>query len=373
MKIKTTQSDLKTALAKLANVVPPRPAVPILSCVKIEGSPDGKGVSLLGTDTNVTVKTTLSCDVEKPAVALVSYGVLSAVVNASAPGDVELDTSSGKFRVVTPSGVTNLSLNAEELYPPVTREDGERRVITPGDDLSRAFSQVEYAIASKAEGRPALENTLLEVVAGKARAVATNGKALAVATVASDVRDSESGPLRLLVPDAATKVVQRLLGDDDVEILVPPSRKYAVFAFGDAVVKTKLGDHEYPNYSRVIPSDEGDFDLLAVNAQELVGMIRRATIIGSASDVHCVMLNIASSGITVSSQSENIGDFKGSVAVEGYNGKAIKLRFDPGLLCAALSSVQGEKVEMHVHGEFSPLKIKDGDTYLAVAMPLRIA
>jgi len=373
MKIKTTQSDLKAALAKLADVVPSNPSMPILACVRLEGNPDGKGISLLATNMDMTVKTNFKCEVSEPSVAIVSYRLLSGVVNASVAGVIELDTTGGNLKVTTPTGKSRIQLMADELFPKDTREDNERRILISGDALSTMLKQVEFAIAPKTESRKVLNNTLLQFAGGVASAVATNGNTLAISNSEGEqIKDSGEGELRIIVPEAASKLVRRILGEGEAEILIPEKKGYAVFAAGGTVVKTKLFDGDYPAYEKVIPPKESEYAPVKVAVANLVAALRRvAVFIDSSFGTPYVILNFTDNRIVVSSPTSDVGEAKDGVAIEGSFQKPLQIRFNPFIVTAALSAAVNDKVELTLYSDTKPMKVKDGDGYLAVMMPIR--
>ena len=373
MKIKTTQSDLKAALSKLSDVVPSNPAIPILACVRIEGSPDGKGISLLATNIDITVKTTLECEVEEPSVAIVSYRLLSGVVNASVAGVIELDTTGGNLKVTTPTGKSRIQLMADELFPKDTREDNERRILISGEALSTMLKQVEFAIAPKTESRKVLSNTLIQFAGGVASAVATNGNTLAISTSEGEkVKDGGEGELRIIVPEAASKLVRRILGEGEAEILIPEKKGYAVFAAGGTVVRTKLFDGDYPAYEKVIPPQESEYAPVKVSVAELVAAVRRvAVFIDSTIGMPYVILSFSEGRLVISSPTSDVGEAKDGVATEGGFHTPLQIRFNPFIINAALSAAVNDKVELTLYSDTKPMKVKDGDGYLAVMMPIR--
>lgn len=374
MKIKTTQSDLKAALSKLSDVVPSNPAMPILACVRLEGSPDGKGISLLATNLDITVKTTLECEVSEPSVAIVSYRLFSGVVNASVAGVIELDTSAGgNLNIKTPTGRSRIQLMADELFPKDSREDNERRILISGEALSTMLKQVEYAIAPKTESRKVLNNTLLQFAGGVASAVATNGNTLAISTSEGEkVNDGGEGELRIVVPEAASKLVRKVLGDGEAEILIPEKKGYAVFTAGGTVVKTKLFDGDYPAYERVIPPQESEYAPMKVSVAELVAAVRRvAVFIDSTIGMPYVILSFSEGRLVISSPTSDVGEAKDGVATEGGFHTPLQIRFNPFIINAALSAAVNDKVELTLYSDTKPMKVKDGDGYLAVMMPIR--
>ena len=372
MKIKTTQSDLKAALSKLSDVVPSNPAIPILACVRIEGSPDGKGISLLATNIDITVKTTLECKVDEPSVAIVSYRLLSGVVNASVAGVIELDTTGGNLKVTTPTGKSRIQLMADELFPKDTREDNERRILISGEALSTMLKQVEFAIAPKTESRRVLNNTLLQFAGGVASAVATNGNTLAISTSEGEkVKDGGEKELRIIVPEAASKLVRRILGEGEAKISIPDNKGYAVFAAGGTIVKTKLFDGLYPCYEKVIPPKESDYAPVKVAVADLVAAVRRVAVFIDSDATPYIILNFTDGRLVVSSPTSDVGEAKDEVAIEGGFHTPLQIRFNPFIINAALSAAVNDKVELTIYSDTKPMKVKDGDGYLAVMMPIR--
>ena len=376
MKIHTTQSDLRDALANLADVVPTKSSMPILSCVRIESLADGSGVELTGTNCDMTVKTVLACKTEadSQSVAVVPYRTLAGVVNASEQGDISLVADNGFLRIDTPTGKSRMQMFATDLFPSSAKESSETKMTVNSAKMAKMLSQVEYAVAAKEEGRKVLENTLLSFKPECGKAVATNGRVLAE----SVVNDAGSKcDISIVVPKDATRLVRKILkselGDsDDVELSVDKKKSYAEFRLSKTTVWTKLFDGLYPAYEKVLPDSSKEHQSICVSTTELISAVKRVCVFIDEMTGDRVILKFKDGFITVSLTNSTNGSSSEVVSTTGFSGDEKEVSFNPNLLVPALSSAFGEMVWIDIFKNLSPIRIRDDESYQAVVMPLAL-
>src|SRR6185503_18109041 len=141
-----------------------------------------------------------------------------------------------------------------------------------------AFSQ--FAISTE-ETRYYLNGIYLHAAAsGKAqmlRAVATDGHRLA--QVELPLPKGAAGMPGIIVPRKTVGEVQRLIEDNEAEVLVELSQGKIRFTLGDVVLTSKLIDGTFPDYARVIPV--GNEKELVVDKKEFEQAVDRVSTVSS--------------------------------------------------------------------------------------------
>ena len=372
MRIKTTTSELKYALAKFADIVPPNPSLPVLSCVMIKGKADGSGVTIVGTNTDITVQSFIPCVVEIPDTVVVPYRPLSAIAGSAIAGVVGIEAvGDGKVRVFTKSGRNQISTMNPELFPVATRADTEKGVTVPSATLEKILGQVAFATATPDQRRKALEGTLVEISGDEIRAVATNGVVLAVSSHHLDAPVDETLP-KILLPLKSNATIRKFLAEGDVKVLLPQDRSYAVFETQDTLVKTKLIDAEYPNYKSVVPDAKSPVFSLSVDSAALRAAVKRTSVLSTFSDVCHVKCDFSGQGIALEAHAEGIGDTQESVEVAEFAGNPSVEHFNGAILVSALASSASGTVSIARMKSTIPVVIDDGKGYKAVVMPVRV-
>lgn len=371
MKIKTTTSGLKGALAKFSGIVPTTPSLPIMSCVLVRGKEGG--VSISGTNSDIMLTVELPCKVEGTESFAAPFRLLSAIVNSAAPGDVRIETrEDGSISIFTQSGVSRVITMEPGLYPcpPEPEPDAERHISLPSAQLAKMLSQVSSAAADTADGRKTLENTLLEVEDGKIRAVATNGKVLAIS--GHSVASAEKLP-QMLLPAKSAAIIGRLIYEGDVEVSVPKNASYASFRTKETFMRTRLFDGTYPAYRQVIPSISSPAFSLNVDSAALLAAIRRASVVAGMGEERFVKCDFSGSGIVITASAKGVGDTKEAVGVTDFTGSGMTSCFDFSLLHDVLSSADSAKTTIKANGAEKPVVLTNDDGYFAIIMPIRAA
>lgn len=371
MRMKTTTGELKTALAKFADIVPTKPYLPVLACVKIEGKSDGSGVTIVGTNTDITVQTSLACEVETPDTFVVPYRLLAAIANSAVAGSVVVESvGDGKVGVTTKSGKSHIATMVPELFPRMTREDTERAVTLPCAEVEKMLTQVAFAPATPDQKRKNLEGTLIEVCDGEIRAVATNGIVLAISSHHLDVPVPSEFP-RITLPQKSSVAIRKLLADGDVKVLLPEDKSYAVFETSDTIVKTKLIDLEYPNYRNVVPDMQSPLFSLSVDSATLCAAVKRTSVLSTFNESGLLKCDFSSRGISLAAQAEGIGDTQESVEVSEFSGSETVINLSSSLFISALASATSGTAHVAKSRKGLPIVIDDGKGYKAIVMPMR--
>lgn len=369
MRITTTTSEFKAALARFAGTIPARPALPALACLLVKGKEDGSGVTMTGTDTDISIVADMKCVVECPEAIAIPYRLLSALVDAAAAGIVTLDTEGDSVVVRTATGTSRISTINPSFFPPVSFPDVMRKITLPCDVLESMLARVSFASATPEQVRKTLENTLIEAKDGKVRAVATNGLAMAIASLPVGLIDDKFP--QILIPLKSRTIIRKLLTEDKVSLCVPDDASCAMFVMEDTVVKTKLCTDRYPNYRQVIPDISSPLYSVSVSRNEAISSIRRTALLSTLGDNVYTRCNFGPKEIVFSSQATGVGDTREVVVPSCFEGKETSACFNPSLLVSALSSASCDIVNIVQAKPIGPIVVKDEKNYMALLMPIR--
>ena len=232
---------------------------------------------------------------------------------------------------------------------------------------------VHYAMANQ-DIRFYLNAVRLVIKDGKVRAVATDGRRLAFCEITPDKNSVVSEDVSVTIPRKAVLELKRLLPEEDDDKEIPVKIDFAAnqarFTFNGVEVTTKLLEGTYPDYERVIPTNNDKVFLISREA--LLQALQRTAVL--ASDKFKGVRWLLSPGL-LSIQSSNSDQEEGNdnIAVD-YQGDPIDIGFNIDFLSDVLSNLKNDKVKIALSGPQGSalITMPESDDFKYVLMPMRL-
>ena len=367
MKFTITRERLQEGLLAVANAVPTKTTLPVLSNILVEALEDG--IRLSGTDLDIAVSTVVPAEVDAEGAVTLPARKLVEIVRELPTAGIRL-TAAGEQRVTLECGRARfklLGIPRDEFptFPPVRFEGGW--TVTSAD-LQKLIGHVAFA-ASTEESRPILNGVLWELHKDQMRMVATNGHRLARMDVAVG-GSKQSGDF--IVPPKALDQVRRLFGPAD-EIEIARSENHIGFHCGQTYVYTRLIEGPYPNYEQVIPRDNDR--VAVVDKQALSSSLRRVGVVAS-DQTHRVRLAFGSGVLRFTVSTPDLGEANDEMPVT-YEGEPIEIGFNANYLLEILKYMPTDEVRVTMKAPeraatVEPAGWDDPASYLCLVMPLRL-
>ena len=367
MKFTITRERLQEGLLAVANAVPSKTTLPVLSNILVEAIEDG--LRLSGTDLDIAVSTVVPAEIDTegavtlPARKLVEIvrELPSAAVRFAAAGEQRINLECGRSRFKL------LGIPRDEFpsFPNVSFEGGWT---IASADLQKLIGHVAFA-ASTEESRPILNGVLWELRKDQMRMVATNGHRLARMDLGVG-GGTQSGDF--IVPPKALEQIRRLFGSAD-EIEIARSENHLGFRCGQTYVFTRLIEGPYPNYEQVIPRDN---DRVAVlDKQAFASALRRVGVVAS-DQTHRVRLAFAGGALKFTVSTPDLGEAHDEMAVS-YEGEPLEIGFNANYLLEILKYMPTDEVRVSMKAPeraatLEPAGWDDPAAYLCLVMPLRL-
>jgi DNA polymerase-3 subunit beta len=368
MKFTITRDSLQDGLAAVADAVPNKTTLPVLSNILVEAGKDG--LRLSGTDLDISVSTTVAASVDQEGAITLPAKKLLEIVRELPSASVRV-TGAGEQRVSLECGKSRfrlLGLSREEFpaFPVVRFEEGWK---VRAGDLQKLIGHVAFA-ASTEESRPILNGVLWELRPDRMRMVATNGHRLARMDVPLS---RESGATAdLIVPPKALGQIRRLFSpEDDIEI--GRSDNHLGFRSNSTQVFTRLIEGPYPNYEQVIPRENDK--VLTADRASLTAALRRMSTVAS-DQTRRIRLAFAAGTCKLSVQTPDLGEAQDEISVT-YEGDPIEIGFNASYLLEILKIMPTDEVRMTFKAPeraatCEPVGWNDPASFLALVMPLRL-
>ena len=370
MKTIIERSDLLKALNHVQSVVERRNTIPILSNVLLDA--DNGVLGLTATDLEIEMRERVEAEVVQPGAITAPAHMLYDIVRRLPDGaQVELAVDETGGRLNLTAGRSSFALQAlpREDFPAMAQDEMPVAFALPGGDLQRLIDKTRFAISVE-ETRYYLNGIYLHVPEDEAvlRAVATDGHRLARVDMAKPV-GADAMPA-IIVPRKTVAEVQKLLDEEDCEVSIQVSDTKINFAFSNIVLTSKLIDGKFPDYTRVIPTDNDK--VLSLDAKSFAQSVDRVSAISNEKS-RAVKLVLESDKLGLSVSNPDSGSASDELSVS-YSADAMEIGFNARYLMDIAGQLDGETATFELADSGSPTLVRDGDDTQAlyVLMPMRV-
>jgi len=363
LRITCPKSALASSLAVVARAVSTRGAVQVLGGILLQA--DGDRLTLAATDMEISIRASLTGDIDGDASVVVPGRLLSDLVRLLPDDTVTLayDEGEGVLAVTSGNHASRLNVYSAEDFPRLPPLDVPLQKIEAAALLA-TIEKVGRA-ASRDESRPVLTGVLVRFEDDKLVMAATDSYRLAV----KETSLSSSGPdLDAIIPARALQELTRLAsGAEEIEIGV--HENHIVFAAGDVWLTSRRIDGQFPNYKQLLPES---FEVeIATPREALLEVVRRAGLMAQRNAP--LKLRFAEGELTVSAQTQDVGEATESLPIE-YAGEELEIGFNPDFLRDGLEAVSADTVQLKLINRLRPGLIAAPDeSFWYLIMPIRLA
>lgn len=377
MKFEIQQDDLQKALDVIANVVPAKTTLPILTCVLMEAKEGRLRLSATNLDISITTSTDKVQIKDEGRVAIPATKFIP-FVRSLRSGTVTIAQTGQQIRL--DSGKAKLTENTMtvEEYPALKELKEKNGLDIEADLLIEMINETSYSV-SRDETRPALMGILWQIRADTLTLVATDAHRLARSRRA--MQWEIPGDKDLIVDTAGLRQLPRIVAafkDEDEasgNVTMYMGENQLSFRAGNTVLHARLLEGPFPDYNAVLPKDNDKH--LTVDKGDLAQAIRRVSITADRITSQ-IRLGIESGRMELTARGTEGSQSEDEIPV-GYEGPALEIGFNYAYLQDILKNIKAETVILSLRDQQSAALIKpvteEGDEtgLLCLLMPLRLA
>jgi DNA polymerase-3 subunit beta len=358
-----TRDELASALAVVARGLSSRSAVQVLTGIYLQAE-EGK-LTLAATDMEVSLRAAVVGDVAGDGAVVVPGRLLADLVRLLPDASVTLgyDEREGVLDVSSGTYASKVNVYSAEDFPRLPALDVALHTID-APALLGTIEKVARA-ASRDESRPVLTGILVRFEGDKLTMAATDSYRLSV----KETSLGESGPeLDAIIPARALQELARLAaGAETVRLGV--HENHVIFGVGDVWLTSRRIDGQFPNYNQLLPET---FEVeVTTERLPLLEVVRRASVMAQRNSP--LRLRFAEGELSVSAQTQDVGEAKESLAIE-YAGDALEIGFNPDFLRDGLEAVGGDTVQLRLINPLRPgLLASPDESFWYLIMPIRLA
>ncbi|MBD9444569.1 MULTISPECIES: DNA polymerase III subunit beta [unclassified Rhizobium] len=372
MRITIERSNLLKSLNHVHRVVERRNTIPILSNILLRA--DGQNLDMKATDLDLEVTEATPANVEQAGATTVPAHLLYDIVRKLPDGsEVLLATSTDGGSMTVQSGRSKFSLQClpESDFPDLTAGTFSHTFKLKATDLKMLIDRTQFAISTE-ETRYYLNGIFFHTIESKGdlklRAVATDGHRLARADV--DAPSGSEGMPGIIIPRKTVGELQKLVDVPDAMVTVEVSDAKIRLSIGSIVMTSKLIDGTFPDYQRVIPTNNDKE--MRVDCTTFAQAVDRVSTISSERG-RAVKLALSDGQLLLTVNNPDSGSATEEVAV-GYDTDSMEIGFNAKYLLDITAQLSGDEAIFLLADAGSPTLIRDtaGDDALYVLMPMRV-
>ena len=270
---KTTRNAILQPLQTVCGIIERKSTMPILQNALLSIA-DGK-LTAIGSDLEIQITTSAEIETSANASFTVQAKKLSDILKAF-PDTADISLAYDDKRLTIKSGKSKFNLQTipADDFPRIKSAEATTVINIKQGVFKRLLTMTQYAMAQQ-DVRYYLNGVLFELKNGKLVIVGTDGHRLAYA---SEKIESD-GDVTAILPRKIVSELSRQLSDGDEPLSIDVSSNQAIFRFNNVEIITKLIDGKFPDYNRVIPSNNKT--VFTMKSEELQSAIQRAAILSN--------------------------------------------------------------------------------------------
>ena len=385
MEIQINKKELWRGVNTVLDVVPSRPALPVLSNILLTA--DGDQLTLAATDLDLAISTCVHATVLKPGSAVVPARTFAEIAREWPEVQLTIMSESERLEI---SGTLGSHENGNGSYslsgmPPdefpsmLTSLDGLSIDLEKLPDLnSQIFGDMVnktiFAV-SRDETRPVCTGVLWCIDDEGMNMVATDGSRLAHYHRNLDLKGQTNGrqPTEVIVPPQSLGHLVKLLNGESELVRCTLGASQVLFDLGDTQLVSRLIEGPYVNYRQVIPSQNSK--QLQVANNHLLPAVRRVSILAS-SYTRQIRILLRGNSIELSASSQEVGGEARESIPAKYDQEEMEVGYNATYLMEILRKMGPQDVIFDLKNPVTaailrPVDQTEGEDYFCLLMPLR--
>jgi len=372
MRVILERSNLLKSLNHVHRVVERRNTIPILSNVLLEA--EDSALRLKATDLDLEVTETTPAQVERAGATTVPAHLLYDIVRKLPEGAevmLRTDEDGNAMSVIAGRSSFRLQCLPQADFPQLTAGSFTHSFRIQSSALKKLIDKTQFAISTE-ETRYYLNGIYLHAIErdGKLRlrSVATDGHRLARAEMEAPA--GCEGMPGIIIPRKTVGELQKLVDDPETTVFIELSDTKIRFTIGAVVLTSKLIDGTFPDYQRVIPTNNDK--RMVIDRESFARAVDRVSTVSSERG-RAVKLSIADGQLTLAVNNPDSGSATEELPAE-YDAEPLEIGFNARYLLDVAAQLSGGNALFLLADAGSPTLIADTDDEdtLYVLMPMRV-
>jgi DNA polymerase III subunit beta len=378
VKFRVDRDQFADAVAWAGRTVPARPALPMLSGLRLEVTEGSESrLSIASYDYEVSGRVEVDADVADSGVSLVNGRLLVDIARSLPAHPVDIEVDGTRLRVRCGRSTFELPTLPVEEYPPLPAMP-EVSGTVPGSVLAGAVAQVAVA-AGRDDALPFLTGVRVEVDGDRVTLAATDRYRLAVRSFSWRPVQPDFSAAALIPARTLADTAKALAHADEVHLAFG-SQTVGEGLLGieglDRRTTTRLLEGDFPKYRSLLPTESPT--VARVETAALTEAVKRVALVAERSSAVKMIFNDQELVLEAGAGDDAIGLDAIECVVSGE--PMDRIAFNPGYLLEGLAALNQPVTNMAFTNPNKPAVLTGAasmdadatDDYLYLLMPVRL-
>lgn len=380
MKFTIKRQAFTSQLANVSRAIPSKATISILTGIKL--SVTSKGITLIGSDADISIESFLSIEEEALQLSIEETGsvVLPArlfndIIKRLPTDNVTIEVNPQFLTTVTSGTATFQIVGVDgNDYPRLPDIEADKRIPLPTAQFKQMINQTIFA-ASNQESRPVLTGIHLIPASTHLTSVATDSHRLSKREIPVTLSEEQLNFNAITIPKKTVIELTRIV-EDDQPLFMMVTQQQVIFVVDNLTIYSRLLEGNYPETDRLIPTAHQTE--LVLNANDFQQAIDRASLMSHEGKNNVVQLDIDQGKVELSVAGNEVGHVAEEINYKKLDGEAIKISFNPDYMKDALKSFGDIDIKIHFQSAIRPLLLSAAtdsevpfNTLLQLLTPIR--
>ncbi|SYW11184.1 DNA polymerase III subunit beta [Oenococcus oeni] len=358
MKFSVKRNELTNKLNIVSRAISGKVIIPILTGIKISVS--NNEMTLIGSNSEISIKTVLTADedkknlvIEEPGEIIANANFFSNIIKHLSSDKVEISTEGSQIAIVGGSSDFTVAGQSADNYPQLPRLDDANTINISSSELVDIIGETIRAVSIQ-DSRPLLTGIHFTIGDNQIKAVSTDSHRLSQ-RITKIGNDSQAD---VVVPSKALIELRALLENID-NLNLQFDRSQLLVDLGETTFYSRLLEGQYPATDRLIPSDSTTS--FTIDAAQLAPSLDRASLVAHQSGNIVAEFSISQDKLVLSTAQSEVGKVLEELSIDNFKGEDLKISFNPDFVRDALSSIGESKLDFSFTTNLRPFVIRPND------------
>ncbi|MDE6338648.1 MAG: DNA polymerase III subunit beta [Muribaculaceae bacterium] len=372
MKFNVEGKTFQQQLAAVSKVINAKNALSILDnfLLKVEGD----RLSITGSDQEnvMTAYMTITESEGDGAIAVSAKRLLEITKEISSqPLTFYINDETKEIDIRFLNGHFNfMGVDAAEYPLRRSLEDSSRVMMLPASMVLKGVENTLFAVSAD-NVRPIMTGIFWDIHENDVTFVSSDTHKL-VRYINAEVQPGFDASF--ILPSKPANILKGIIGKEEGDIKIEFDSKGATFEMGDFLLSCLFINGNYPNYNRVIPT-ENPFEM-TIDRVSLLTALRRVSIFAAKSS-NLVVLEIQPNEVILHAQDLDYGTSAEERVSCDYEGNSMTIGFNGQFMIEILNNLHDESVVIKLSepsrpGLYTPLQQAENQNIVIIQMPMQV-
>lgn len=369
MNFSISRNDFYRVLQKVINVIPSKSTMDILYSVLLIAEEDQ--LKIIATDMEITQIAWASCNITEQGSIAVPGKLLLDIIREMPDNELTFKAdASFKILIESTFGEYKISGQNKTDFPSVPLVESEQNIQLKNDVLKRMIEKTIFACSTDSL-RPALTGVYCQIMDQEYRMVATDGHRLV--KIITKEFENPGFTEDIIVPTKALNFVARNLPEEGKQKIII-NDSHILFELPNTKIYSRLIKDPYPDYERVIPSENNKQMLIA--KEDFISSVKRVSLFSNPM-TYQVRLSLSRDKLGIHAQDIDFGGEANETIACQFDSEEMDIAYNANYLLDILRHMDSEQLKFLVQdadgpGIVIPDEQQENEEILMLIMPVRL-